>query len=265
MNVFSQIADSIMGQRTTDVPAKPVLSTTKTMHALVWNGANNVQYQVTPAPVISDPRDILLRVTATSICGSDIHVVDGSMPNMHSGDVLGHEFLGMWLLLLCRSFFLNDSSDASVGIVEEVGPEVKTIKKNQRVIVAFCIACGDCAFCRRKEFSACKTTNPSNLIAAMYGHRTCAIYGYSHLLGGIPGGQAELVRVPIADVNCLAVPDEIPDEKALLLTDVIPTSYHGAKLARLQKGDVVGIWGMVCNCFTPRPYFITGPNWSLHC
>lgn len=130
--------------------------------------------------------------------------------------------------------------------MQEVGSEVRTIRKGQRVIVAFGIACGECAFCKRKEFTCCKTTNPSNLIAAMYGHRTCAIYGYSHLLGGIPGGQAEFVRVPLADVNCLVVPDEVPDEKALLLTDVVPTSYHGVKLAQIKKGDVVGIWGMVC-------------------
>jgi threonine dehydrogenase-like Zn-dependent dehydrogenase len=246
MNVFSQIADSFMGQRATEVPHKPVMSSTKTMHALVWNGANDVQYKVTAAPMITDPRDVIVRVTATTICGSDIHLVDGSMPNMYQGDVLGHEFMG--------KSFVDDSGTQFIflGIVEEVGPEVRTIQTGQRVVVAFDIACGECSFCMRKEFSSCKMTNPSNLIAAMYGHRTSAIYGYSHLTGGIPGGQAELVRVPIADVNCLAVPDEIPDEKALFLTDVLPTSYHGVKLANIQKGDVVGIWGMVRNfVFSP--------------
>jgi len=198
------------------------VSSSKTMHALVWN-AGQVQYKDAPAPVITDSRDVLVRVTATTICGSDIHIVDGSIPTMRSGDILGHEFL---------------------GIVEEVGSEVKKMKMGQRVIVAFCIACGTCSFCQREEYTGCSTTNPSNLQKNMYGHRTCAMYGYSHLTGGVAGGQAEYVRVPFGDFNCLVIPDSISNDKAVLMTDVIPTAYHGATLGRVREGDLVGIWGL---------------------
>jgi len=212
-----------MGERKLDVPAKPNLSTTKTMNALVWNGKNDVQYRSVPAPLITDQKDVIIRITATSICGSDLHLVDGSVPTMHSGDVLGHEFL---------------------GIVEQAGSDVLEMKVGDRVIVAFDIACGECDFCKRKEFSGCKTTNPNNLQASMFGHNTGAIFGYSHLTGGVPGGQAELVRVPFADVNCLVVPKEVSDEQALMLTDVVPTAYHAAKLGGVSHGDTVAIWGL---------------------
>jgi len=223
MQTLSQVVDSVIGERTTDVPARPNFSLDKTMHALVWNSKYDIQYRETPAPLLTDPKDVLVRVRATTICGSDIHLVDGSMPTMQSGDIMGHEFL---------------------GIVEEVGSEVKDIKLGQRVAVAFDIACGHCDFCLREEFSGCKETNPDNLQKSMFGQNTCAIYGYSHFTGGVPGGQAEFVRVPYADVNCLVIPDEVPDDKALLLTDVIPTSYHAAKLGEVHKGDTVGIWGL---------------------
>jgi len=223
MNAVSRIADALMGERDTEVPIKPDLSLEKHMHALVWNGVKDVQYRETLVPVISDPKDVILRVKATTICGSDIHLVDGSMPTMRPGDILGHEFL---------------------GIIEEVGSEVKLLQKGQRVVVAFDIACGDCEFCHRQEFSGCKMTNPNNLQSKLFGHNTSAIYGYSHLTGGVPGGQAEFVRVPYADVNCLVVPDSLDDEKALLLTDVVPTSYHGCMMGEVKEGDVVGIWGL---------------------
>jgi threonine dehydrogenase-like Zn-dependent dehydrogenase len=145
------------------------------------------------------------------------------MPGMKSGDILGHEFM---------------------GVVEEVGPAVKEIQKGQRVVVSFDIACGECAFCMRKEFSACCVTNPSDKQEPLYGTRTSAIFGYSHLTGGIAGGQAEFVRVPFADTNCLPIPDELPDIKALYLSDIIPTSYHGTELGNVSQGDTVAIWGL---------------------
>jgi threonine dehydrogenase-like Zn-dependent dehydrogenase len=142
---------------------------------------------------------------------------------LKDGDILGHEFM---------------------GIVEEVGSAVKEVKKGQRVVVSFDIACGECNHCKRQEFSTCSRTNSSRLEKEMYGHNTSALFGYSHLTGGVPGGQAEYVRVPFADVNCLPIPDDVPDEKALYLSDIIPTSYHGAELGDVKKGSTVAIWGL---------------------
>jgi len=142
---------------------------------------------------------------------------------MHDGDIMGHEFM---------------------GVIDEVGSEVHNLRVGQRVVVAFDIACGKCSYCQREEYTACDTTNPSKLAEVAYGHRPAALFGYSHMTGGIPGGQAEYVRVPFADVNCLPIPDNITDEQALYLSDVIPTSYHGTELADVQEGSTVGIWGL---------------------
>jgi len=190
MNFLAKQAEKAAGTTATSTPAQPTLDESKPMHAIIWHGKNDVRYVERPRPCITDGRDILLKVTATTICGSDLHLYGGTMPTMHDGDILGHEFM---------------------GIVEEVGSSVKTISKGQRVVVAFDIACGECAFCKREEFSGCSTTNPSVLQEQMMGHRTAALYGYSHLTGGVPGGQAEWVRVPFADVNCLVIPDDVPD------------------------------------------------------
>jgi threonine dehydrogenase-like Zn-dependent dehydrogenase len=185
------------------------------MNALVWRSKQNVEIQQVPKPMITDPKDIILKVTATSICGSDLHLYSGSVSPMGDGDILGHEFM---------------------GIIEEVGDQVQKLKKGERVVVAFDIACGSCDFCKREEFTACKATNPSNLCKEQFGHRTSAIYGYSHLTGGVPGGQADYVRVPYADVNCLSIPEDITDESALFLSDLIPTAWHGCELASIRKG-----------------------------
>jgi threonine dehydrogenase-like Zn-dependent dehydrogenase len=193
------------------------------MHALAWHGKRDVQYIETPRPLITDPRDVLLRVTATTICGSDLHIFSGNMLNMKDGDILGHEFM---------------------GVIEEVGSQVKNLSVGQRVVVAFGIACGMCDYCKREEYTACDTTNPSKLMEQGYGHRTSGIYGYSHLTGGVPGGQAEFVRIPLADFNCLPVPNDVPDEKALYLSDIIPTAYHGVELGNVKEGDSVAIWGL---------------------
>jgi len=131
-----------------------------------------------------------------------------------------------------------------MGIVEDVGSAVTKFRKGQRVVAAFDIACGSCDYCKREEYTACDTTNPSKLVEEMYGHRPAALYGYSHLTGGVPGGQAEYVRVPFADVNLLSIPDDVPDDKALYLSDIIPTAYHGTELANVQVGSTVAIWGL---------------------
>jgi len=223
MNAVSNLVDKAMGKRHTPSPMTPKVDPNKLMNALVWKGSMDVQYCQKPKPMITVPTDIILKVTASTICGSDLHMYSGNIPTMQSGDILGHEFM---------------------GIIEEIGPEVRNLQVGERVVCAFDIACGTCEFCKREEYSACKTTNPSNLEESMYGHRTAAIFGYSHLTGGVPGGQAEYVRVPFADVNCLKIPENLPDEKALYLSDVVPTSLFGVDIGRVKQGSTVGIWGL---------------------
>jgi len=223
MNLAAQVADAVIGSTPTATPAQPLTDPNHKMHALTWQGKQNIQYIEAPRPLITDQRDILLKVTATTICGSDLHLYSGAMPNMKQNDIPGHEFM---------------------GVVQEVGTQVEKIKVGMRVVVAFDIACGTCEFCKREEFTACSETNPSLLMETMYGHRCAALYGYSHLTGGVPGGQSEYVRVPFADVNCLEIPANLSDEQVLYLSDVIPTSYHGLELARVNAGDKVGIWGL---------------------
>jgi threonine dehydrogenase-like Zn-dependent dehydrogenase len=223
MNAMANLADNVLGKRTTESPMHPNVDESKPMHALIWKSAKDVEYVTKPKPLITDATDVVVKVSATSICGSDLHMYSGNMVTMKSGDILGHEFM---------------------GIVETVGPEVKDIKEGDRVVCSFDISCGKCDFCKRGEFTTCKVTNPSILEESMYGHRTSAIFGYSHLTGGVPGGQAEYVRVPFADTNCLKVPDELPDEKALYLSDIVPTAYFGTEMAEVKKGDTVGIWGL---------------------
>jgi len=223
MNLMAQAADAIVGSAPTATPAQPLTDPSCPMRALAWKGKQDIQYIEAPRPLITDQRDIVLKVTATTICGSDLHLYTGAMPNMHSGDIPGHEFM---------------------GIVISAGSEVQKIKVGARVVVAFDIACGNCDFCKREEYTACSETNPSLLMENMYGHRSAALYGYSHLTGGVPGGQAEYVRVPFADVNCLEIPAELSDEQVLYLSDVVPTAYHGTELARVSEGDKVGVWGL---------------------
>lgn len=223
MNVAAKIADKVLGKTETETPAKPPMDESRPMGALVWKGKKNVQYKMMPRPLIADQRDVILRITATTICGSDLHLYSNAMLDMHEDDILGHEFM---------------------GIIEEVGAEVKQLTVGQRVVVAFDIACGTCEYCKRQEFTACDTTNPSKLQEEMYGHRSAALYGYSHLTGGVPGGQADYVRVPFAEMNCLPIPESVPDEKALYLSDVVPTAYHGVELADVRPGCTVGIWGL---------------------
>jgi threonine dehydrogenase-like Zn-dependent dehydrogenase len=223
MNPIMNAKDASLGTRTTEVPAQPLLDRKRPMHAMVWRGKNDVRYEEVPRPLLTHPKDILLQVTASSICGSDLHLFQGNVPTMHSGDILGHEFMGRVL---------------------EVGADVQKVKVGERVVVAFDIGCGQCKACKRKEFSTCLVTNPSRLQKEQYGGNTSAVFGYSHLTGGVPGGQAEFVRVPYADTNCLVLPDKIPDDVGLFLSDIIPTAYFGTELAEVQPGDNVAIWGL---------------------
>jgi len=193
------------------------------MKALAWFGRKDVRVVDAPIPDITQPDDVIVKVTGTTICGSDLHLYHGEILALQKGDILGHEFM---------------------GIIDRVGPSVKSLRPGQRVVVSFQIACGKCSYCQQKLSSMCDRTNPSSLQEYMYGSRDAGFFGYSHFTGGFAGGQAEYVRVPFGEVNCLAVPDEVKDEQALYLSDVLPTSYHAVVDTGVKKGDVVGVWGL---------------------
>lgn len=193
------------------------------MKAVCWEGTNNVAVEQVPDPSIVNPRDAIVRVTSTAICGSDLHLLDGFIPTMERGDILGHEFM---------------------GIVEDVGRGVQNLKRGDRVIVPFPIACGACYFCTHGLFSACDNSNPNAWLAEkFYGYTTAGLFGYSHLTGGYAGGQAQYVRVPFADVGPFKVPDALSDEQVLFLTDIFPTGYMAAENCNLRSGDTVAVWG----------------------
>jgi threonine dehydrogenase-like Zn-dependent dehydrogenase len=186
-------------------------------------GKGSIQVQQVPDPRILDDGDAIVRITATAICGSDLHLYNGFVPTMKSGDVLGHEFMGE---------------------VMEVGREVKNLKVGDRVVVPFPIACGACAMCRKSLFSLCENSNPNAWMAEkLWGYSPAGLFGYSHMLGGFPGGQAEYARVPFADVGPLRIPAGLPDEKVLFLSDILPTGYMGAEMCNIDKGDVIAVWG----------------------
>jgi threonine dehydrogenase-like Zn-dependent dehydrogenase len=196
------------------------------MKALTWCGKHSVQCDNVDDPKLLNPRDAILKVTTTCICGSDLHLYDGYIPTMQQGDILGHEFMGE---------------------IVELGSEAKArsdLKKGDRVVIPFPIACGSCFFCQKKQFSCCDNTNPNaHVAAAAYGQSPAGIFGYSHMLGGYAGGQAEYVRVPFADVGPMKVPDSLTDEQVVFLTDIFPTGYQAADQADIQGGDTVAVWG----------------------
>lgn len=193
------------------------------MKAVVWHGPHNVRVERVKDPELVNPNDAIVRVTATAICGSDLHLYNGFMPTMKPGDILGHEFM---------------------GIIEEVGPEVRKARPGDRVAVPFNIACGTCEPCLRDQWSLCDNTNPNAAMAErLYGYSCAGLFGYSHLFGGYSGGQAEYVRVPFADVGCLPIPGDIDDERALFLTDIFPTGYMAAENCDIKRGDVIAVWG----------------------
>ncbi|MBX9652848.1 glutathione-dependent formaldehyde dehydrogenase [bacterium] len=193
------------------------------MKALCWHGKGDVRVDTVPDPTIENENDIIIEITSTAICGSDLHLYDGYMPYMESGDVLGHE---------------------PMGRVVEVGKQVKNLKLGDRVVVPFCISCGHCFFCQKGLYSCCDTSNPNAEIATtMMGHSPAGLFGYSHMLGGFAGGQAEYLRVPFADVGPLKIESDLPDEKVLFLSDVFPTGYMAAENAEIEQGDTVAIWG----------------------
>ena len=193
------------------------------MRATTWMGKTHVEVQDVPDPKILNSRDAIVKITSTAICGSDLHLYNGFIPTMRKGDILGHEFMGE---------------------VVETGPAVTRLKVGDRVVVPFPIACGHCGACERGLTSVCENSNPNaGMAEKIMGRSPCGIFGYSHMLGGYPGGQAEYARVPFADVGPLKIDDGIPDEQVLFLSDILPTGYMGADMCDLTPGDVVAVWG----------------------
>jgi threonine dehydrogenase-like Zn-dependent dehydrogenase len=193
------------------------------MKAVCWYGSGDVRTERVPDPTILNPRDAIVRVTTTAICGSDLHLFNGFIPTMHAGDILGHEFMGE---------------------VVEKGSAVPNLRIGDRVVVPFPIACGNCFFCARGDWSLCDNSNPNARMAeALYGYSGAGLFGYSHMFGGYAGGQAQFVRVPFADVGPFQVPDHLTDEQVLFLTDIFPTGYMAAEACGIQPADTIAVWG----------------------
>ena len=193
------------------------------MRALCWYGIHKVRVENVPDPEIINPRDAIIKITSTAICGSDLHLYDGYIPAMKPGDILGHEFMGE---------------------VVDIGKGVENLKKGDRVVVPFTIACGRCYFCQKSLWSLCDNSNPDAWIAeGMYGFTGSGLFGYSHIYGGYAGGQAEYARVPFADVGPIKIPDGLADEKVLFISDIFSTGYMAAENCDIQPGDVIAVWG----------------------
>lgn len=193
------------------------------MRATCWNGTRQIDVERVPDPSILNASDAIVKITSTAICGSDLHLYNGFIPTMKRGDIMGHEFMGE---------------------VVEVGPSVRTLQKGDRVVVPFPIACGHCAQCDREMYSLCENSNPNAWMAEkLWGYSPCGIFGYSHMLGGYAGGQAEYARVPFADVNPIKVPDDLDDEQVLFLSDIFPTGYMAAEACGIQPGDTIAVFG----------------------
>jgi threonine dehydrogenase-like Zn-dependent dehydrogenase len=193
------------------------------MKAVCWYGANDVRLENVSDPKILNPRDAILKVSSTTICGSDLHIYDGYIPTMQKGDIIGHEFMGE---------------------IVDIGSEVKLLKKGDRVVVSSMIGCGQCNYCNRQMWSLCDNSNPNAWIEEkIFGFGTSGIYGYSHAFGGYAGSFAEYVRIPFADYGAAKVPEGLPDEKVLPISDAFPTGYMGADMCNIQRGDVIAVWG----------------------
>jgi threonine dehydrogenase-like Zn-dependent dehydrogenase len=195
------------------------------MRALTWHGKHDVRVDTVPDPQIVNPRDAIIKITSTAICGSDLHLYDHTIPTMKAGDVLGHEFMGE---------------------VVEVGRGNSRLKVGQRVVVPFVIACGQCYFCEQQQFAACDNSNPAetaDMSEFLYGYPMTGAFGYSHLTGGYAGGQAQYVRVPFSDVGPIVIPDGIEDEKVLFLSDILPTGWMAAENCDIKPTDTVAVWG----------------------
>jgi threonine dehydrogenase-like Zn-dependent dehydrogenase len=211
------------------------------MKAICWHGKKDVRVENVPEPKILNKRDAIVKITLTAICGSDLHLYHGVIPSMQEGDILGHEFMGE---------------------VVEIGTDVPNLKKGDRVVVPFCIACGNCFFCRNGMTSLCDNSNPNAAAAEkLYGYSSAGLFGYSHIFGGYAGGQAQYVRVPYADAGPFKIPDSVTDEQAIFLTDIFPTGFMAAENCNIQPGDVVAVWGAgPVGQFAIRSAFLLGAS-----
>jgi threonine dehydrogenase-like Zn-dependent dehydrogenase len=209
------------------------------MKAVCWFGKHDVRVENVPDPQILNSRDAIIKITTTAICGSDLHLYNGYIPTMEAGDILGHEFMGE---------------------IVEVGKDVKNLQKGDRVVIPFTIACGNCFFCERELWSCCDNSNPNAGIAeTLYGFSGSGLFGYSHMLGGFAGGQAEYVRVPFADTGALKIGDGLTDEQVLFLSDIFPTGYMAAENCDIKEGDTVAVWGAgPVGQFAVRSAFLLG-------
>ncbi|KAI1608971.1 putative zinc-type alcohol dehydrogenase-like protein [Exophiala viscosa] len=221
--IVANKAEEKLGDRPTTTTNEYNSRADETMLALRWHGDKDVRIEEVPAPTITEPTDVIVRVTGTTVCGSDLHLYHKEIMQLQEGEILGHEFM---------------------GIADEVGSEVTSIKKGDRVVASFQIACGKCQFCKEGLTSMCDRTNSSALQEKLYGKPFAGLFGYSHFAGGFAGGQAEYVRVPFASYNLLKIPDHVPNEKALYLSDIVPTSYHATVCADVEKGKSVAVWGL---------------------
>lgn len=193
------------------------------MKALTWHGKGDIRCETVPDPKIEHGRDAIIKVTACAICGSDLHLLDGVMPSMEKGDVVGHE---------------------TMGEVVDVGKDNTKLNVGDRVVVPFTISCGECFFCKNGFYSGCERSNPNAKMAEkMWGHSPSGLFGYSHMLGGFAGGQAEYLRVPYADVGPYKVPEGLTDEQVLFLSDIFPTGYMAAEFCNIKGGETVAVWG----------------------
>jgi len=212
------------------------------MRAVTWHARHDVRVDTVPDPEIVNPRDAIIKITSTAICGSDLHLYDGYIPTMRAGDILGHE---------------------NMGEVVEVGSK-STLKKGQRVVIPFTISCGSCFFCEKQQFSACDNSNPattSDMSEMLYGYPMGGAFGYAHLTGGYAGGQAEYLRVPYSDVGPIVIPDGLEDDKVLFLSDILPTGWMGAENAQIEHGDTVAVWGCgPVGLFAIQSAFIMGAH-----
>jgi threonine dehydrogenase-like Zn-dependent dehydrogenase len=224
MNLAEKVADKALGRNpVAQGSSEPLRSETEVMKAITWQGKEKVSLEMVPRPLLTDDNDIIVRVTACTICsGSDSHIYCGEIPGMEKGMTLGHE---------------------CCGVVHQKGKNVSRFDIGDRVVVAFDIACGTCDFCKRQEFTGCSKVNSSKVSEQTFGHAPVG-FGMGQLLGSTPGSQAEFVRVPFADVNCYPIPDSVPDEKALYLSDVLCTSLHACELGNVTRGSTVAIWGL---------------------
>ncbi|KAB0677198.1 zinc-dependent alcohol dehydrogenase [Aureimonas leprariae] len=194
------------------------------MKALTWHGKGDMRCESVPDPKLQDARDAIVKVTSCAICGSDLHIYDGVIPGMEHGDVVGHETMG--------------------EVVEVGSGAASKLKVGDRVVIPFTISCGECFFCRQGYFSGCERSNPNREMATkLWGNSPAGLFGYSHILGGFPGGQAEFIRVPYADVGPIKVPEGLSDEQVLFLSDIFPTGYMGAEMCNIKGGETIAIWG----------------------